>query len=657
MRAKLAAGIVLAATLIGGQQAVAQTLPGKGNVASTTPITPFAISGYIENFTLASQGGATCPTMGGTMTVNGHLIIIPDDTILIMPASQITVCDVFQMAPAASKANGQSGLAINDIVKPLAPFEVNVSGNIVNGRYIAGLVSIAQEFLNVHQGYITNIDYATGDFCISNNPLPPAPLGPPRRGCLASESRVKLNDPVGRYGKQRTEGDQDPRFVVDDGNPTVRATTGYPMCIPRVAPPAADPVCPITNRPLDVGTGRPLTRFVMDTVDRPPVVPGLAPVAGASDVPACRKGLILGAVGRDCDSTQQVPFMLGDYLTIQATRGQDSSPVNDGNYLSAWQVVATVGVFTRPCGILGTNPVTDPTGSIVGKGKPNTKCNPFRDITYMEWEVGIVGTQGVNGDGVLVEVQDRIKIVGFTTDPSAQIEVYAIDTRNNLRWIANVVPERIVFGRFSLFVQRDILKRLPVATTGGPIPIVDNHLGLDLGAPRQFYVHQSKSDALLGGKQRPHNVKPIPGVCGGLIFPGCPSLNGGPVPTVDDMVNPATGKAFIIANGLVPSQYFQPIPEYIFPESVQVGDPIAPSNFECLDFLVGGWQIHTPALDAAKAAGTLPVFKNNPGQVGVNQLNPWPGGMLLGAAAPASALNAAGVPSGVACASTAPPGG
>jgi hypothetical protein len=674
MRIRLAAGLLLAGTLIGAHGAGAQllnTLPGVGNVASTTPISPFAVNGYIENFTNVSQGGAACPVMGGIITVSGQQIVIPDNTIVVMPASQLTVCDIFQMAPPASKANGQSGLALNDVVKPLAAFEVNISGNIVGGKWIAGLVWIAQEFLHIHQGYISNIDYATGDFCISQNALPPGPLPAPRAGCLATESRVKLNDPVGRYGRQRTEGDQDPRFVVDDGNPTVHAGTGYPMCIPRVAPPTIDPVCPIANRPIDPpaglagsaaafggGTGRPLTRFVMDTVNRAPVVPGAAPIVGSTDIIACRNGL---KAGQDCDSTQQAPMMIGDSVLIQATRAKDSSPVNGGIFMSAWQVVDSAGIYTRPCGSLGTNPITDPTGSIAGLGKANTKCNPMKDITYMEWEVGLVGAEGANGDGVLVEVTDRIKVLGFTTDPSTQIEIYAIDSRNNLRWIANVIPERIVFGRYDLFFEQNKIKNINVAVTGGPIPIVSNHLGLDLGAPRQFFVHQAKSEALLNGKQRPHNVKPIPGVCGGLIFAGCPTLNGGPVPTTADMVNPATGKVFTIANGLVPSQYFQPlgVDAYLFPENVQLGDPLAVINHECLDFLVGGWALHTPALDAAAAAGTLPPYKNAqvPGQVGVNQLNPWPGGMTLGALAPAWAMNASGVPAGVVCESTAPAGG
>lgn len=645
MRVKLAAAMVLAGTLGATHGVLAQAggrFVGTPSVVSTTPVSPFAITGYIQDFKLTPPRGTRVELSGATMTVNGQQIIIPDNTVLVMPASQITVYDLFHMAPTSSAgvnnlalnlANAESGLALHDITKPLAPFEVSITGNIVNGQYIAGLVNIAQELLQIHQGYITNIDYSTGDFCISKNPLPPTAFDAPRKGCLATEDRVKLNDPVGRYGKQRTEGDQDPRFVVDDGNPTIHALTGYPMCIPRVAPPAVDPVCPVTNRPLDPpspvggGTGRPLTRFVMDKVDLTPTVPGAAPLAGATDIMSCRKGLIQGTVGRDCDSTQQVPFMLGDFVAINATLGQDSSPVNGGLFLSAWSVVGSVGAYTKPCGIYGINDIHDPTGAIAGRGIPNTKCNPLVDIAYIEWEVGIVGAMGALGppggvlEAGLIETSDRIRVVGFTTDPTRQIEIFAIDTDNNLRWIGNVVPQRAPYGRYDLFVQKDVIARLPVATTGGQLPIVSNHLGVDFGAPRQFYVHLAKAEAIVAGKVRQNGHKPVPGVCGGLAFPGCPVLNGGPVPATTDMINPATGKTFVIANGLVPSQYFQPIPEYIFPETVQLGDPLAPNNFECLDFVVKGWHLSTPALSAA-------------GLTGVGQLNPWPGGMLNGAVAP-----------------------
>jgi hypothetical protein len=660
MRAKIGAAFVLAGTLIGAHGAWAQPLAGTGDVVSTAPVTPFALIGYIEDFKMTAPRG-NAMLAGALMTVSGKQIVIPDNTIVIMPASSNTVYDLFHTAPAnklaSILANNESGLALNDVTKPLAPFEVSLVGNIVNGQYVAGLVNIAQELAQIHQGFITYIDYATGDLCVDKNTMPVvAGAGAadrtrrPGPGCLTTEMRVKLNDPLGRYGKQRTEGDQDPRFVVDDANPSVRAVTGYPMCVPRVAPPVAgipggaiDPLCPVTNRPLEAVTRRPLTRFVMDIKDLPPVVPGAAPIAGFRDIVSCRKGLIpdtrgVLALGHDCDSTQQAPFMVGDFLEgIQGTMGRDSSPVNNGRYLSAFGVVATAGIYTKPCGTMGgVNPITDPTGIIASTSVPkraNTKCNPFTDITYMQWEDGLIGTAGTDTNVANVENQDRVKIVGFTTDPTRQVELYGVDTDNNLRWISNIMPQRIPFGRYTLFVQRDLVGGggLNIATTGGPIPIVDNHLGVDLGAPRNFYVHMAGAEAIIGGKQRPHNVKPIPGVCGGLLFGGCPGLNGTAAPSPADMINPATGKVFTIANGLVPGQYLAPIQEYIFGENTQIGDPWIPANFECLDWVVKGMKFSSASMASA-------------GLTAVGQLNPWPGGVLLGEVAPPATQ------AGIACA-------
>ena len=75
-------------------------------------------------------------------------------------------------------------------------------------------------------------------------------LGNPTTG-----TRISINDPAnatsgsgGRYGRAMTPDD---RFQVDQDNPTILAETGFPMCIPRVAPSttADDALCPQANRP------------------------------------------------------------------------------------------------------------------------------------------------------------------------------------------------------------------------------------------------------------------------------------------------------------------------------------------------------------------------------------------------------------------------
>jgi hypothetical protein len=142
-----------------------------------------------------------------------------------------------------------------------------------------------------------------------------------------------------------------------------------------------------------------------------------------------------------------------------------------------------------------------------------------------------------------------------------------------------------------------------------------------------LFVHVAGTEARLAGKQRPHNVKPDP-------F-GVPSLNGTPVPTPSDLVD-ANGRVVTIANGLVPSQYFQPVQTYVTPESVQVGDPLTANNFECMDFLVHGWNLTTPSF---------------PHGITMGRLNPWPGGLPTDIGLGDGAVP----PSQVRCASIVPP--
>ncbi len=49
----------------------------------------------------------------------------------------------------------------------LVSYEVHVQGNIVSGRYIAGLIFISQQNLNLGQGTITGIDYDNGELRIA----------------------------------------------------------------------------------------------------------------------------------------------------------------------------------------------------------------------------------------------------------------------------------------------------------------------------------------------------------------------------------------------------------------------------------------------------------------------------------------------------------
>src|SRR5690349_16400791 len=110
-------------------------------------VTPFAVTGYIESFTLDDNSSALS---GARIKVSGIDIVIPRNLIVQMPAAFLTPFDIFCLNPqregGAQDANSclmappESGLALDDSRAPLAAFEATVQGNIVDGSHIAGLV-------------------------------------------------------------------------------------------------------------------------------------------------------------------------------------------------------------------------------------------------------------------------------------------------------------------------------------------------------------------------------------------------------------------------------------------------------------------------------------------------------------------------------------
>jgi hypothetical protein len=183
------------------------------------------------------------------MVVNNHTIIVPRNTVLQMPAISVTWADLFDPAGASqvpattgSPYGGdvthdgtQTGMGMLDTTPKLAgTFEITVQGNMVNDQYLAGLIFIAPQSLNAGQGFITRIDYAAGDLYVT---APGSSL----------ETRVQINDPLGRFGKAHSA---DQRFSIDEDNPTIHSATGYPMCVPRFDPAIQpDNLCPQINRP------------------------------------------------------------------------------------------------------------------------------------------------------------------------------------------------------------------------------------------------------------------------------------------------------------------------------------------------------------------------------------------------------------------------
>jgi hypothetical protein len=127
----------------------------------------FDITGFIQSATLggAGSGSGTGARQGGFITVNGHLITVPSNTIVILPASALTWQELFAFAPAPYTGVA-TGMAAADVPAPLTTYEAHVVGNRVLGGpggadvYIAGLIWISQQALNSGQGFINCISYA-----------------------------------------------------------------------------------------------------------------------------------------------------------------------------------------------------------------------------------------------------------------------------------------------------------------------------------------------------------------------------------------------------------------------------------------------------------------------------------------------------------------
>ena len=131
---------VVAVLAVGGVADV--MMPASAAVPATNPTPPsstqFDVTGFLQDATLdcatypsTSGDPARC---GGTAQINGHNIIVPAETVVILPASALTWAELFTTAPAPYQANGQTGLALNDSPKPLTTYEVQMVGNRVIER-------------------------------------------------------------------------------------------------------------------------------------------------------------------------------------------------------------------------------------------------------------------------------------------------------------------------------------------------------------------------------------------------------------------------------------------------------------------------------------------------------------------------------------------
>jgi hypothetical protein len=342
---------------------------------------------------------AQCKITGGWIEVNNTLIRVPQSVVVIFPNTLPTWEEAFELNPNTHQTDAifQTGLAMSDTVRFPGTYQASVQGNLVNGKYIAGIIYISQDPANFTQGFIEKFDYANGIMYVNG-------------------MRVQLNDPKltftvqnpdgtpatpltvltkGRYSAGQTP---DPRFAVDQNNPTVAAQTGYPMCIPSVSPyidgsdgsagPALtllnpenlqDPQCPEKNRPRDPTTGTVLMNiFTMNAPDAGPTADNPVPQ----------------------DPYLEAPFEVGDYVNIIGTLEVDAN----GPYITATDIEDTnLGAYTWPA--------TDP--------------------AYVHIDVVIQGTGGFPNNFFPQEAGVRTRVEGFTTDVQRPVDVSAVDADCN----------------------------------------------------------------------------------------------------------------------------------------------------------------------------------------------------------------------------------
>jgi hypothetical protein len=548
-----------------------------GTARAQTSATPFSMVGHIENFCLVDQlkAGGLCPSgndvrpavnanpfIAARMVVNGTRIVVPANLVIAMPAAYKTPQEIFSQAKGISRTNNESGLALDDKAPPLAAYEVSIEGNIVcTGpgacTYIAGLITLSQQALNNGAGFIHGFGPG-GVIFVGADPRAATPQ--------PGDVRLRINDPkpgdiaTGRYGLSNEQQFPaplpdarfpDPRFQADQGNPTIHALTGYPMCVPRAA---ADPECPQANRPrpnpalpCHPVTNKCLTTFVTDTVALVP------PAAFGGTIPAC---------GAGCNPRKQAPFVVGDYVTYAGTLAHDGPVPAAGAridpvriFISVHTMVANVGIYTKP----GVDPAyVSLEGSLLGTLGPIALCgggggppppSPGRGTTA-------------------AECQDRIKVEGFTTDPSRTVNVYAIHVTppsspgagSFVRVLNSTAKAQAVFGRFRWITGKF-----------AGVVVLDGAGTTVRGLTREVMVR-------------------IDGA-------GGPLPDGTPLP-----VPPSPA----VANGLTPGVYIAPVSEYIFPEPTAIQGGVLPRlNLQCLEFLTNGWSLD--------------------GVTTIGQLTPWPG--------------------------------
>jgi cytochrome c peroxidase len=508
----------------------------------------FEAIGFIQEATVSDT---SCPGIarrqrGGTALINGMRIVIPCNTIVQMPAATFTWAELFPAGQGGVGADGVSLVLPNatDAAPVQGKFllpstEMRVVGNTVGAQHIAGLVFISQQSLNTGTGFITGFDYENGVILLGA-----------KAGALPT-SRLQLNDEKGRFSKGQSP---DPRFNVDDANPTIRAQTGYPMCIPRVAPDAAqkidDPLCPKRNRPL-VGSKFGCRKFIQAQVRFRLGFDLAIPRPGQVYCSSFVMGDPNAAKADEPTSFQQAPFQIGDYITYSGTllKGDRLGP-DGSDTISVHTIIANVGIYTQP----GTLPVY---------------------LAMDEFRIGTFDQQLV-ANGVVQEAKDRLILNAVVTDVTSIVDIYLVDVgsdgKETQRWVtpgamtfevgAPDAQKRLITGGITTQLTGAVPGRVRLAAGRAPNGLLDS--------PTRYMriVARSLCD---------------PGNINGMAAP----LRGAATARM-----PCLDRA-IAANELRTGHYLAPVTNFIFPENVNTGDRPVPFNFWSLGFLANGEGLGT----------------------------------------------------------------
>jgi hypothetical protein len=515
----------------------APELPAPVFSAAPQDIKGFSVVGFVQSATVS---GSNCPGLpqaqwGGTVVVNDLVITVPCNSVVQMPAATFAWSDLFNPSQIQTTLVTPASLTLTPGPRPPAggfsypSTEITIAGNNVGGRLIAGLVFASQQSLNTSSGYIVGFDFAKGVILVGSQPGGEAKV------------RLQLNDSRGRFSSGQTT---DSRFNVDDENPTIRAATGYPMCVPRTDPGVADdPLCPQRNRPLASAGCRNFAAVGLLLPSRIDLTP---PAAGQTYCTSFVMGDPATAGPAMPDSTQQAPFEPGDFITYSGTllKGDGKGP-GGSDTISAHTITGNVGIFTEP----GTLPVYLAIGEF-GVG-------PEFSLTFF---------------GVPQEAQERLFLDAVVTDIMTIVDVYMIDLdpvtgQETQRWVT------------------------PYSMTGGVGQIGLDGTYIDGGITTQFAGPVPGRVRIRAGKSTPGILRSPTRYMRVVARSTCDpaTINGqAPIVSLGPRVEVACLDRAPAANGLRTGQYMAPVTSFIFPENVTPGDPLVPYNFWSLGFLING---------------------------------------------------------------------